>query len=752
MEQGCRKRGHSSDEDVENSRRKRSVELKLATVEKLMRGLSFQGGSSIELKLENLSYLLRDVCASLKEEILCILVSCVEEQPGQASAYATFVGLLNVRSWEFGAACLGFMVQKLYECLCNREWFKCQGIVHFLVALYNCNVVTSSSLLKFLASFVSECENQSDPDDVVDFVLQARRDWLAYCVLSALPFVGKDLQQKAGFESLMLTLQIYVKKRCALHTPMLSVWRDSEQRDHLELLWHQVDALRQEQWVEPEHQLITRPYLAFDGTLSHAVPHCLQDFEVPPHEQGCCYPPTRVPFRIFSYDCENLQLPSPLSIERHLLEVQIQDMLQCHHLERKICADSLLAYAASKPQLSVYHCIVEVILAEMLQLPSSQWITLNYGSILVELCKRQPNKVPQVVHQAADILFARLDFMSVACFDRLVNWLSHHMSNFGFLWNWKKWAQSVSFPIDSSATNHQPKVVFLRELLKKCLRLSYHQRIVEIQPDVLAGVLPPAPLPHFKFVDELLPGAMLSKNLLEAMRSKQCCSEMIISLISGSTDIGLLLKINVFTQNCLHLGSKSFSHTFAILAKYHSVFKNMAAGESEQQHAILNGISEVWVNSEHFRFVVAEKLLRMEVLESRCIVSWIFGPLMRKELSKMYIWELLHSTVRWVKNVQKRNATVEVDGPNGSDYVVRSILLDILHRFVKALRAAPVDQERSEQHYWFHWVLGRLQETLFIYADDYKKMSCKLVKIAGDTDLRGDISKTIQGFLAYVKM
>ncbi|XP_017112246.1 nuclear cap-binding protein subunit 1 [Drosophila elegans] len=750
MDYGRRKRGHSTDEDVEDFHRKRIAEVKLATVEKLMRGLSFQGSSSIELKLENLSYLLRDVRANLKEEILCLLVSCVGEHPGHTSAYATFVGLLNVGCSEFGAECMVFMVQKLYEFLCSREWSKCQAIVHFLVNLYNCKVVSSSSLLNFLAGFVSECENQSDPDDEADSGPQTRRDWLAFCVLSALPFVGKDLQLKAGFERLMITLQIYIKKRCALHATMLSVWPNSEQEDKLELLWQQVDTMQQQQWAEPEHQLIPRPYLAFDRTLSESLPHCLPNFEVPPHEQGCSYPPTRVSFRIFSYERDDLQLPSPLRIERHLLEVQILDMLHCHHLERRVCADSLLSYAASKPQLSVHHSIVEVILGEMLQLPSSQWITLNYGSILVELCKRQPDKIPQVVEQAADILFARLDSMSVACFDRLVNWLSHHISNFGFLWHWKKWSQSFTFQVDTSATKFQPMVVFLAELLKKCLRLSYHQRIVEIQPDIPAGVLPPAPLPHLKFTDELLPGAMLSRNLLEAMRSKQSCPEKIISLLSGPSDVGLLLKINVFTQNCIYLGSKSFSHTFAILAKYHSVFKNLSAGDSERQHAILKGIFEVWVDSEHFRFVVAEKLLRMEVLESRCIVSWIFGPLMRKELSKMYIWELLHSTVRWVKNLQRRNAVVEVDSPSGTDYVVTGILLDIVHRFVKALRSAPVEQEKSEERYWFNWVLGRLQETLFIYADDYKKMSSKLVKISEETELRGDISKTIQGFLAYV--
>ena len=33
------------------------------------------------------------------------------------------------------------------------------------------------------------------------------------------------------------------------------------------------------------------------------------------------------------------------------------------------------------------------------------------------------------------------------------------------------------------------------------------------------------------------------------------------------------LAIEVFVQSLMHLGSKSFTHTFAGLAKFHSVFK-----------------------------------------------------------------------------------------------------------------------------------------------------------------------------------
>ncbi|XP_017081794.2 nuclear cap-binding protein subunit 1 [Drosophila eugracilis] len=747
MEWGRRKRDDCSDDEFADYRRKRTAEIRLVTVDRLMVGLSFQSSSSIELKLENLWYLLRNnITAELKGHILTLLVTCVGEHPGQASAYATFVGLMNLLDYEFAAECVKVMMQNLYESMCTGEWSKCVGTVHFLVDLYNCKMVTADSLLKFLKNFIKECENQRDPEDVVD---RGRRDWLAYCVLSALPLFGGEMEQVNGFDDLMLTLQIYIKKRYAAHTATLSIWRDFKQLDCLELLWQQVDDMRQVQWTEPEHQLISRPYLAFIDTLSRAQQHVLPSFQVAPHEPGCRYPPPRVSFRLFSYDAsgEEYQVPYPMRIERHFLEVQVRDMLHSSHLDVRKCAASLLAYAVSKPQLTVYHCIVEVILGEMLQLPKSQWITINYGGILVALCKGQPDQVPQIIEQATDILFNRLDSMKVACFDRLVNWLSHHLSNFGYTWQWNRWCQSLPASMDSIQTNIEPKVVFLRELLKKCLRLSYHQKIVGIIPGIMARLLPPVCLPHLKFVDQSHPGATLSENLLAAMRNPQSCPKMISTIISGATDIGPMLKIGVFTQNCLHLKSKSFSHTFAILSKYESVFKELSAGNSDQQHTILDGVSEVWNDNEHFQFVVAEKLLKMELIEPLFLVSWLFGPQNHEKLTKMYIWEMLHSTVRHVKRVQKNKAPDDLDSPDGKNNAVRTLLLDIVHRFLKVLSARAIG-EGSTENYWFSWVLGRLEETLFIYADDFKKMSDKLIKILKESDLKSEILKTVYAFLA----
>lgn len=79
-----------------------------------------------------------------------------------------------------------------------------------------------------------------------------------------------------------------------------------------------------------------------------------------------------------------------------------------------------------------------------------------------------------------------------------------------------------------------------------------------------------------------LPGRENAHQLVVAIRQK-CSIEEVLNILSdlpnpdNENDMIEMtynpLKIDVFVQTLLNLGSKSFSHSFAAIAKFHQVFK-----------------------------------------------------------------------------------------------------------------------------------------------------------------------------------
>lgn len=79
-----------------------------------------------------------------------------------------------------------------------------------------------------------------------------------------------------------------------------------------------------------------------------------------------------------------------------------------------------------------------------------------------------------------------------------------------------------------------------------------------------------------------LPGTPVAHQLVVAIRRK-CSAEEVLNILNDlptpdnenemTESTFNPLKIDVFVQTLLNLGSKSFSHSFAAIAKFHEVFK-----------------------------------------------------------------------------------------------------------------------------------------------------------------------------------
>uniref|UniRef100_A0A671KUQ0 Nuclear cap-binding protein subunit 1-like n=1 Tax=Sinocyclocheilus anshuiensis TaxID=1608454 RepID=A0A671KUQ0_9TELE len=381
---------------------------------------------------------------------------------------------------------------------------------------------------------------------------QVRSDWYVYAVLSSLPWVGKELYEKKDVEMDRLLNQIegYLKRRQKTHVSMLQVWtaeKPHPQEEYLDCLWAQVHKLKKDRWQERH---ILRPYIAFDSVLCEALQHNLPPFTPPAHSDDAVYPMPHVVFRMFDY--------------------------------------------TDAP---------EVIFGELFQLPSPPHIDVMYTALLIELCKLQPGSLPQVLAQATEMMYMRLDTMNTT---------------------------------------------------------------LDIVPPSFSTLIPANPVCSYKYEEETecpLPGLAMATTVSNAIKNRASNEEILIVLKDvpnpnqdDDDDEGdgfNPLKIEVFLQTLLHLAAKSFSHSFSALAKFHEVLKNLTDSDEGKLH-ILRVLYEFWRNHPQMTSVLVDKLIRTQIVDCAAVANWIFSPEMAHDFTRFYVWEILHSTIRKMnKHVQK---------------------------------------------------------------------------------------------------
>ncbi|XP_044060303.1 nuclear cap-binding protein subunit 1 [Siniperca chuatsi] len=658
------RRRHSDENDGGQApkRRRTSEPIEIEDrLESLICRVGEKSTSSLESNLEGLAGVLEADLPNYKNKILRILCSVARLLPEKLTVYTTLVGLLNARNYNFGGEFVEAMIRQLKETLKNNLYNEAVYLVRFLSDLVNCHVIAAPSMVAMFENFVSVTQEEDVP--------QVRSDWFVYVVLSCLPWVGKELYEKKDVEMdrLLSQIEVYLKGRVKTHVLMLQVWtaeKPHPQEEYLDCLWAQIQKLKKDRWQERH---ILRPYIAFDSVLCEALQHNLPPFTPPGHMPDAQYPMPRVVFRMFDYTDapEGPVMPGSHSVERFVIEENLHCIIKTHWKERKTCAAQLLSYPGKNKIPLNYH-IVEVIFGELFQLPSPPHIDVMYTTLLIELCKLQPGSLPQVLAQATEMLYMRLDTMNTTCIDRLINWFSHHLSNFQFRWSWDDWSDCLTVDQD------KPKPKFVKEVLEKCMRLSYHQRIVDIVPPTFSALIPAEPIFIYKYQDESsssLPGYPVSVTVGNAIKNRASNEEILTILKEvpnpnqeDDDDEGESfnpLKIDVFLQTLLHLAAKSFSHSFSALGKFHEILKALTDTDEGKLH-ILKVVYEVWRNHPQMIAVLVDKMIRTQIVDCAAVANWLFSQDMAHEFTRLFIWEILHSTIRKMdKHVQKIQQELE---------------------------------------------------------------------------------------------
>uniref|UniRef100_A0A8C5FJW1 MIF4G domain-containing protein n=2 Tax=Gadus morhua TaxID=8049 RepID=A0A8C5FJW1_GADMO len=588
--------------------------------------------SSLESNLEGLAGVLEADLPNYKNKILRILCAVARTLPEKLSVYTTLVGLLNARNYNFGGEFVEAMIRQLKETLKNNFYNEALYLVRFLSDLVNCHVIAAPSMVAMFENFISVTQEEDVP--------QVRSDWFVHVVLSCLPWVGKELYEKKDVEMDRLLSQIegYLKRRSKTHLPMLQVWtaeKPHPQEEYLDCLWAQIQKLKKDRWQERH---ILRPYIAFDSVLCEALQHNLPPFTPPGHMPDTQYPMPRVIFRMFDYtDAPEVGDNSPTWLNVACLLI-VSSLCTWEEYTSCVC----FAFNKSPPP----PLLPQVIFGELFQLPCAPHLDVMYTTLLIELCKLQPGSLPQVLAQATEMLLKGFQI--------------------GFFLAWRRLADCLTLDAE------KPKPKFVKEVLEKSMRLSYHQRIVDIVPAGFTPLIPAEPSFYYKYGEESaasLPGYQTSVTVGNAIKNR-ASNEEILAILKDmpkpnqeeDDDEGESfnpLKTEVFLQTLLHLAAKSFSHSFSALAKFHEILKVLTDSDEGKLH-ILRVVYEVWRNHPQMISVLVDKMIRTQIVDCAAVANWLFSQDMAHEFTRFYIWEILHSTIRKMnKHVQKIQKELE---------------------------------------------------------------------------------------------
>uniref|UniRef100_S4RLP3 Nuclear cap binding protein subunit 1 n=1 Tax=Petromyzon marinus TaxID=7757 RepID=S4RLP3_PETMA len=709
-----RRKIDDDDDDGANQhkRRRTSEPMKIEDrLESLICRVGEKSTSSLESNLEGLAGVLEADLPNYKSKILRILTAVARLLPEKLTIYTTLSGLLNARNYNFGGELVESLMRQLKEALKGNYYTDSLYIVRFLADLVNCHVIAAPSLVAMFENFVAVTQEEEIP--------QVRSDWYVYAVLSSLPWVGKELYEKKDveMERILTQIEAYIKKRKKLHMPMLQVWTSDKphpQEEYLDCLWAQTQKMRSDRWQE-RHLL--RPYLAFDSVLCEALQHNLPPFTPPPHSQDSVYPKPHVIFRLFDYTDapEGPVMPGSHAMERFVIEENLRCIIKTHWRERKTCAVQLVSYLG-RTKIPLNYMVIEVIFGELFQLPCPPCIEVMYTALLIELCKLQPSSLPQVLAQTAEMLYMRLENMNTTCIDRFINWFSHHLSNFQFRWSWEDWADCLT--LDQGG----PKPKFVREVLEKCLRSC--PLCLKTRWCLTANRRPTL---RRQLCNELSCRAVLCQDdasWLSSMHSTVVTCAYPVHNVpyddllfdmrldqQGSQRLHiiefLLPYCDGFREPFCRAHELQISH-FSVLSLFHEIFKLLADTDEGKVH-ILKSMYDVWRNHPQMMSVLVDKMIRMRIVDCAAVANWVFSADMAQEFTRLYVWEIIHSTVRKMnKHVQKVQRELEE-------------ARDKLDRHLNRIDSDDED-ERPEDASSLEEAVERLQEKLEMAQSEQKNL------------------------------
>lgn len=297
-------------------------------------------------------------------------------------------------------------------------------------------------------------------------------------------------------------------------------------------------------------------------------------------------------------------------------------------------------------------CALEVVLDHIFRLPNSLHHQVYYHSILIETCIMAPQAIAPVFGRAVRFLFNNLEFLDLDLYYRFLDWFSHHLTNFAFVWKWSEWTEFLERPEDDL------KLVFIKQLIIKEVRLSYPQRVKESLPEEFLPLVPTESNleVNFKYLDQELGYDEIVSDVQAAFKksksgtddSEEELNNALDSLrekvtsdsIGGSADSLDLKMADVLVSIICNLGNRSLTHVQDWIKRAKAILvSNVTEVDGGSKQAI-DSVLEYWNGQPYIGTLVLRKFVEASIIDQKSLIEKIIaGPLaMTSHGYELLIW------------------------------------------------------------------------------------------------------------------
>ncbi|KAI1139036.1 MIF4G like-domain-containing protein [Hypoxylon sp. FL0543] len=315
---------------------------------------------------------------------------------------------------------------------------------------------------------------------------------------------------------------------------------------------------------------------------------------------------------------------------------------------------------------------VDAVFSQLFALPAPEHKLVYYHSVLTEACKIAPAAVAPSLGRAIRYAYQNTHRLDLELCYRFLDWFTHHLSNFGFMWKWTEWVDDVNLP------DMHPRKAFILGALDKEIRLSFAQRIKGTLPEPYQALIGPEKeqdTPEFKFNDDRTPFAAEGREIAGLLKRKAPDEEIqpvIDRIHSAALDQSidpLVSSTDVFMTAVCWVGSKSLSHVLACIERTKDRLLDAGAASEAARAQIITAVVAYWSAHPGVAIIIIEKLLNYSIITPGAVIDWALvgdraGPY-GQALSKTWVFELVFNTV--VKVTSRLRQVVKTGASDGAE-------------------------------------------------------------------------------------